>query len=189
MAIPWRFSAQKKRRKELQKRKTISISQISILFIPCYPFNFATFRPENTAPLSIADDGPVAVISSIRKLCKLCPLVRTRLFNFKSAGDLIVYAQKSIKVSEGEDGSMECRATSVPAATITWFVNGTKVTSGEKYEVKTKDAPAEPDMVIGTLTVMDVSLDDGRPVNYTCSATNGVYTEEEVVILRIRGGL
>ncbi|XP_071845167.1 basigin-like isoform X2 [Apostichopus japonicus] len=105
------------------------------------------------------------------------------------AGDLIVYAQKSIKVSEGEDGSMECRATSVPAATITWFVNGTKVTSGEKYEVKTKDAPAEPDMVIGTLTVMDVSLDDGRPVNYTCSATNGVYTEEEVVILRIRDRL
>lgn len=105
-------------------------------------------------------------------------------------GELDVFTPKSIKVSEGEDGHMECRVRSISEAPITWLVNGTEIQPNDKYIINEKEiSSTESDEVISTLTIKKVTLEDGRPTNYTCSVTNMVDDESREIILRIRDRL
>lgn len=104
--------------------------------------------------------------------------------------DIDIDVPMSIKVSEGEDGDITCKATSIPLAKITFYHEGQLITDGFEDRYKIMDKPAlQNHEVIKVLTIKKVEQADATSPNYTCTASNGAVEKSQIVLLRIRDRL
>ena len=87
-----------------------------------------------------------------------------------TAVPVIVDSPQPVVAITDDEASFSCSARGKSTPTITWWRNGTQLTSDEAFTVSTSDAIDEEYTAISTLTIVAVALED--EAYYTCIAAN-----------------